>query len=218
MNIEFLAGETINQACARLVGLANETRANVYGDFNGIGLVAHEGADVGEIVKAYHEKSEARRLAWERSPEGIAATERRAKDIAKVQAEADAAIADLPNVDLSDLSAAITWLLRIREPSDRIGVRINAPMIVETFKRFGYAADDYCVRELSRNERRRMAREGTRRRVGSRRVPKILNEGVRREKGLRSRWLIGQAIAGLESHGTVHQVFDHFADQILKEA
>lgn len=76
-DLDAMAGDHIARVAEKLVALAAEKGRRVTADFNGFDLFAVAGMSVGDVVGAYHEyttklheESEAKRRAYEATPEG----------------------------------------------------------------------------------------------------------------------------------------------------
>lgn len=99
--VELLAGEHVNEACARIVA-----KAPAFAVFNDVRLEATIGMSAGDLVAHYHAECERRRLAYEATPQYAAdrkaATERALVE-ERIRAEARAVI------DRSGVRAAFPW-------------------------------------------------------------------------------------------------------------
>jgi hypothetical protein len=94
-------GENISHSAEQMCRLARESGQEVHCSFNDFELVAKPETQPREVLDWYDEATNARRAAYEASPEGIAARERQ-KEFAEQSAKAEAegvlpfAIADQP--------------------------------------------------------------------------------------------------------------------------
>lgn len=182
MNIEIMPGEHIGRAADRLVAAAKGAFAVVETTFNGVRLVATPLSTAGEICRHYDDECARQAIKWRESPEGKAAAERDRAEVARLQARCDRMLRQLTSLDFADPSAVLDWVCRFRVPSDRIGVRFPRELILSTFARHGYQAGVNVGDAFDPEDGTNVAR-----------------------------YIVGQALDGLEKVGAIHPVVHRFA-------
>lgn len=176
--IETTPGEHINQAASRLAAAADKFGAASL-NFNDIEVVASKGMAADAIVADWHAKMDASRKAYQESPEGNAAARDRDARRSDAQRKHDALMRRLPQLDFGNDVAVIDWLCEMQEPSDHNGVIVRRKTILDAFAKHGFTPGVNCGPDFRPESR----------------------ENVHR-------WLVGQALATLESvaiHGVVHK-------------
>lgn len=176
----FSPGSHINEAAKKLIAVA-QTGVSAEGEFNGVTLVAGRNSTVETIVARYHEGLEAQSKAYRASPAGIAAEAAAVARKIAIQAEADALMAALPSLDMTDDVAVLEWLDRFQDPSDYIGIKADKAAVIRAFTDAGYVANANTGDDFREEDRDNHAR-----------------------------YLVGQALSCLQSVGAIHQVFGTF--------
>jgi heme-degrading monooxygenase HmoA len=176
--IEFMAGTRVDEAAAELVHVAGKY-GEAQGAFNEIMLTAKADTEPAAIVAFYNRESEAQAKAWRESPEGRAAETRQADAIAASQATHDRLVGELPALDFTNAAAVLDWLCAIQEATDHVGVTVNKTAILEAFTAHGFQPNVNCGADFKPDDRDNVFR-----------------------------WLVGQALDGLQSvaiHGVIHK-------------
>lgn len=153
------AGSHINAVCEQACAMAAQDNDLVTFTFNDVLLVASPTTDWRELSKEYSRKCDEAREAYLKSPEGIAATEKRNQEVSYRQETVSRLIYKLPIVLAKSLDAVIEWLKEFTSPADDIGVKFNASDVARTFIAYGYK-ENYGVGEKPEwfNTRDRMGR------------------------------------------------------------
>lgn len=175
----FDAGMHISAAAARLCGVAKD-QGSAVGDFNGIRLSADRSSTAEQIVAAFDRESAARAEAYRKSPEGIAAEERRNAERQRLQGIHDDLMARLPILEWTHVPI-LDWLCAMQEPSDHIGVIVKRDTIVAEFAKHLYTPGMDCGADYQR--------------------------GV---KNSEFRYLVGQALDGLARGPSIHSILHKF--------
>lgn len=175
------AGCEITKTCGAAIALAVEYQLPVQFDFNGVQITATATDEALTLVGKFHAELDARRVAYEASPEG----KRRAEEQRQQQAERDGKATQL----LAELPAAlatepdtVSWIGRFAEVSDYIGLSYDKQAVAATLESAGYVRND-CVGDPA----------------------------VKTNKTVFARWLVGQAIDNLRSGYGIHPVAIRFA-------
>lgn len=180
-------GMTIGEAVRVLVSMAPATMT-----FNDTVVTAMPGMTQDQVLDAWRAE-ESRLFAL---PENVAARARAEAEYeerrAVAQSVIDRLVADLATLDLSDMHAAVRWLVAMQPRADLIGVKYDRAAVVRAFEGAGYVRGE-CTRREHEDEimwRDRVGREGA------------------------IRWLIGQALDGIATVGAPHQVIHSFAERM----
>lgn len=182
--ISWLGGTHIEDAARDLVEAVAAGASEALGEFNDITLTAKPGTTAAEIETFYHVEMAARAEAYRKSPAGIKDAADREEATKQGQALADALMAELETLDISDSGVALDWLCRFQGPSDDIGVRKDAHRVVQTFVERGYGVNVNLGDEFNENDRENYAR-----------------------------YIIGQALHGLQHIGAIHGMVGVFRDR-----
>lgn len=180
--IEFGAGCHISTAAQALVDAA-EQHGTAVGSFNDIELIAKRGTTADEIVRYFTAEQERRSEAYRKSPAGQAAKAEREDRRQKAQAQHDHLMAVLPQMEMHDACAVLSWLGEMQGPSDHIGVSVQSAEILRVFRAAGFADGVNCGPDY---------------------------RPLDRDNSLH--WLVGQALDGLAHSSAIHPIFHKFAD------
>lgn len=150
--------------------------------FNGIEIRATGTETEADIIAAWETEREARVAAWEASPEGQASKARDAQERWDAQFAVNALLAALPTIDWTDHAAPIGWLCAAQPHMDRVGVTFDRSAVLACFKEHGYEVSAFCGEAF---------------------------DGKSRD--IFARWLIGQALDGIEQVGAPHGIVERFA-------
>jgi hypothetical protein len=151
--IDFLAGTPIEQASRLLV-----ENAPARGVFNEIPLRARYATTRPEdIVRHYHWRLELRSITYAHSPRGRKMAAEQEADRASKQATVDACLSALPALDFADADAVVSWVERIADAADRIGVLYDRAAVVETFTAAGWPPGVNCGEDFDESDQRNYA-------------------------------------------------------------
>lgn len=176
--VGFGAGCPIASAAQQLVEAA-ALHGAAEGTFNGILLKAGPHTAAIEIVAAFQIECENRARQYRLSPEGIAAAAAQEQTRADLQARHDALMRRLPSLDFRDQCAVLDWLCEMQAPSDHVGVIVRRKTILAAFAKHEFLPGVNCGADFR---------------------PEV-RDNVHR-------WLVGQALDGLEGpaiHGIIHK-------------
>jgi hypothetical protein len=151
--IEILAGTHIDTAARMLV-----EQAPARAVFNEIEIKAFAtDTDPAEIVSNYDAQCEARRIAYEQSPEGHRrAAESEARRVA-AQATVDACLSDLPCLDFGNPGAVLAWVERIADAADHVGVVYDRERVEKAFSAAGWWPSANCGLRFDEDDARNYA-------------------------------------------------------------
>ena len=178
------AGQHLAKAVFEMIAVANLTKRSCTTQFNDITITVLPGGSLEAVMENFRIKTDQQNLAYQNSPAGKAATARRLKQKRALQLQMNKAMAELPKIDLSNISNAIAWLDKIQSPSDRIGIKTPVEQIVPLFEIAGYAANENCGEKFDENDKENFGR-----------------------------YIIGQALSFLKEAGSIHQIFPVFAQR-----
>lgn len=185
MEVRFGPGEHISVCAERLCEAARRT-GSARGTFNDIELVADKNSTPEGIMAHFDKEREAAAVRWRESDAGKAYEAERLANTERDQKRVDALFADLPMLNFGNVYSLLSWCAQYQEPSDRVGVNTHAKEVCAIFADHGY-------------------------------LPNV-NLGVdyRADDADNSaRYLIGQALHGLEVVGAVHGIYQKFYGEWL---
>ena len=176
--VGFPAGMHIQGAAEQLVAAAAQ-HGEAQGIFNEITLTAQRDTVPGALVDFYHQESERRAEEWRNSPEGRTATAKREADLQTAQETHDAKVRELATLDFKNDVEVLDWLCSIQDATDHVGVSVNKVKIINKFRAHGFDPNVNCGKHFKPDDRENVFR-----------------------------WLVGQALDGLQSvaiHGIIHE-------------
>jgi len=179
-----MAGTDVSFAADKMVKICHLTGNSVTAQFNDVELVAFPGDVPKSIVKFFHKESERRGEEYRMSPEGKRAAREAKERQESLQKKADEMVEQLfDKFDFANLEAVINWLDEFQNPSYHVGVKIPHEQIVKKFREHGFEPNVNCGDDFNEADKDNVAR-----------------------------WIVGQALAGLECDvHAIHQVFHKFA-------
>lgn len=179
--VKFLGGCPIAEAAKQLVEAA-AVHGYAEGSFNDIVLTANPDTRPESIVAAFDHECKARSEAYRNSPEGKAAEAQREHERAEAQAKHDALMRRLPALNFRDQSAVLDWLCAMQAPTDQGGVIVRSKTILAAFAKHDFLPGVNCDADFRPESRDNV-----------------------------HRWLVGQALSGLEEGPAIHAVIHRFA-------
>lgn len=184
--LEATLGEEISKFARRLIEHAMENAVDTEGDFNGITLSAGKDGKATErdLVGYYHNESKRRAEEYRNSPEGQQAAKEAEHRLASMQWTADLMVGKLDQLDFSDFEAVIDWCTEFQTASDHVGVSYDRDTVVRAFVDHGYMVNANVGDDFDGENEENFAK-----------------------------YLVGQALDGIQTVGAPHQVLHHFAEQ-----
>lgn len=177
-------GESIDHAAEQLVLRAQKLQYSTSMSFNGVKIAAAPGDKASYLVRHYFRVLNRRRGEYEASPEGKAALAERQCRIDAARAQVASSMLSLRALDFTNTGALIAWLHEIQDATDTKGSDTPATDIIKAFTSHGYEVSANC------------------------------GDGYHAEdKENAARYLIGQALSGLQHIGAIHPIFRKFADE-----
>jgi len=181
--IEVNPGDHIDFYADRVAQAALES--DVVMDFSGVEFVVTKGKyNSSDIVEKWEKIRAELFEKYKNSPEGKAAAEASARDIAEKQKQIDELTNQLDILDFSNTEKVLDWCAAFQSPSDRIDTKRDKEKILNKFAENGYLPNVN---------------------LGSEYKPE--------DKDNSARYLIGQALDGIKQIGAIHQVFHKFYDE-----
>jgi hypothetical protein len=182
LRYEVLVGTRLDRAVAEMLEMASCGEA-IQTEFNDIPITVRPGEAAADVVARWEAELERRADEYRRSPEGIAAAERRQRDVAERQWRVNGLVAELrTTLDFSDSAALIRWLDRLTEAADHVDVKVPRIEILAAFVNHGYLANVNTGDAYDPADRENTAR-----------------------------YLIGQGMDGIGRMGVPHPIFRKFA-------
>ena len=181
--VEASIGEHFNNYAERVAQAARNSDVAV--KFNDIEFTVPKGEhDSAEIVATWEKLSDERREKYLNSPEGKAAAEADAQDIDAKQEQINELTKQLDTLDFSDVKKVLEWCVAFQDPSDRVGTQRDKNKILAKFAEHGYVPNMNTGTEYKAEDKENSAK-----------------------------YIIGQALSGIEYIGAVHQVVHRFSDE-----
>lgn len=177
-------GEKVRSFVENMIGLARIHNELVAATFNDIDIVVEPSTDIDAAVDKFIADVEKRHQLYINSKAGkTAAAEAKARK-QQLQARADDLLAALEYLDFADDVAVLNWLCELQGPSDHIDVDVRpVRVIIEAFAINGYHAGVNCGDKFDGSDRNNF-----------------------------HRYIVGQALDGLDKLGSIHHIIHRFAD------
>lgn len=118
---EPMPGERIEDTCAKLVQMVNDSGGPVSATFNDIELVASVGMTAGDLEQSWRDESDRRREAYESSPEYKQRLEEAKRRDAEKKSQLQSALSSSPPMEFSDEKA---WDRFVASNQDPYGGRV----------------------------------------------------------------------------------------------
>ena len=187
LTYEVPIGEHLVRCIEKMLDLANDAGAPVQADFNGIPLHVDPGATAVEVEQRWDAESRARGERYRNSPEGRAAAAKRAAEVAQRQRDADGLTVEMhKTLNPEDVPAVLRWLMRYEETAGDVDVKKDRLEVLDWFLSHGFEVGVNVGPAFDANDRENVAR-----------------------------YIIGQALDGIQSMGCPHPVVSKFANEWL---
>ncbi|HBR80607.1 MAG: hypothetical protein UW63_C0054G0002 [Candidatus Uhrbacteria bacterium GW2011_GWF2_44_350] len=188
--LEAMPGQHVQQFAQQLIDRAKADSVDVEGDFNGITLhvSSEESVTAEDLVSFYSQESDRRAEEYRKSPEGIKAAEEAESRKTALQEKAEQLVTQLDSLDFSNLEAVVDWIVDFQDASDHIGVSFDKQKVVDTFRSHGFDVGVNTGKDFNGEDSENFAK-----------------------------WLVGQALDGINSVGAIHQVVHKFAGDWKKK-
>lgn len=184
VSLNVSSGSMVADGIKDAVAVAAALRAKVQIECNGILVEVTARDNPVTLYQKWEREMDRRAAEYRRSPEGRRAAAEAAARLQSYQQQMDRLMEELPNLDFSDMGALIDWLDRLADPSDHIGVPTPAEEIVSAFIEHGFVPNANTKGQFNGDDPENYAR-----------------------------WLIGQALDGLNTMGAIHGVYHKFAKE-----
>lgn len=183
IKIEARLGQHIYNFAEQLIVIAKEKQEQIVGVFNGINLIVNPELDLSadDLVKFFNEESEKIAEAYRKSPEGIKAMKEFEERKQNMQEKVNQLIESLDNLDFLDYESILEWICDFQEASDHIGVSFDKSQVISTFKNHGFNIGVNTGDDFNGEDAENFAK-----------------------------YLIGQALDGINSVGSPHQIIHKF--------
>ena len=140
---EFVCGDTITHVAEVCLQLCKEKNCDVKFTFNGIDiLVTKDDVCSNDIVHRYNMICKERSEAYEQSPEGVAARERKERELQDAQSSMNNCVNSLVNIN--SVQNLLKWLTVFIPLADRIGVTYDKGVVLDKLSLFGFQSGE-CV-------------------------------------------------------------------------
>ena len=150
-------------------------------DFNGVMLLMSAKSVVKEVVEYYHYQLKLEWQAYVNSPEYKWRKQLEEAQIERLMSELEVIMAQLEYMDLSNIDHVLSWLNEIQPYSDDSRLKVPAKHIAKVLRSHGYLRDVNCNENFKEDNKENVAR-----------------------------YLVGQALDGLEYRGAIHSMYCYF--------
>jgi len=186
---EAQAGERIERVAEKIVGMAKIAQNPVSTTFNGIRLIAAMTSTVKDVLDMWERRFEENRKAYRESPEGKAAAQGEVLRAEGKQHRLDQLMLELDTLDFTNQAHVIKWVEDFQDPSDYIGLKKDPKKIVKIFAEHGYFASVNLGSQFHAEDKDNVAR-----------------------------YIVGQALDGLNFIGAIHGMIHSFIEDWRKKS
>jgi hypothetical protein len=134
-------GMEITQAARNAILLAKAYQEPVSFKFNDVPLEVDADCDPVAVAGKYATVCAERAEAYRKSPEGIAAAERRSREVVDKQLKCDQLVAYLPVIHT--ITEVVYWLDKYTEVADDVGVDASQRLVLQILEDKGYVANEH---------------------------------------------------------------------------
>lgn len=134
-------GTHVSDAAAKLASIARETGRPATYEFNGTPLTVNPGESPEASVTRWNSDMEAKQKAWRESPEGIAAQEKRERELSYAKGLMAGILFRLP-AKFPNHRRAMQWLVGYVPAADHAGVDAGLERVTQSLLASGYSRND----------------------------------------------------------------------------
>lgn len=185
VEMEVMTGSHIDWACEEAVKRAKNGNCKVSFKFNGVQLFATPKKSPSTMRWEFDIASDRELREYHKSKEYLEYKKKREIELAANQVEVDRLISILPQAIQSGLSDTVAWCSAFSQIADDIGLKYSCADISELLVQAGYVDGENCN----------------------------LDKGAYRDSVIFGRWIVGQAINGLNQQLPPHPITKKFADE-----
>lgn len=185
---EAQAGERIERVAEKIVGMAKIAQNPVSTTFNGVRLIAAMTSTVKDVLDMWERRFEENRKAYRESPEGKAAAQGEVLRAEGKQHRLDQLMLELDTLDFTNQAHVIKWVEDFQDPSDYIGLKKDPQKVVKIFAEHGYFASVNLGSQFHAEDKDNVAR-----------------------------YIVGQALDGLNFIGAIHRMIHSFIEDWRKK-
>ncbi len=188
LQIEGNPGEHISHFATRLEAIAKEKQTTVTGKFNNIFLTATPEATVNDLLVEYQVECDKAEKAYLASPAYREHLQLVQKKTDEANAKAKVLMEKFDSLNWDSVTDILDWLCEIQPVADTSGVALDRKKIVRAFVDHGFKANVNTHKNFKADDKDNVAR-----------------------------YIIGQAMDGLEVVGAPHHVLIRFVDDWKKK-
>lgn len=174
-------GDTVQIVCKSLVLEAQQLNEEVFFKFNDITIIAHKNSDPNKLVESFLETNQKRLHDYYNSKEYKQKCLKEKKETEQNQKKMDLVMKKMDSIDFHDLDSIINWWL-LFESNHYSGVYFHTNQIIQTFESKGYKSNANIGISFNSENKENVAR-----------------------------YIIGQCLQGIQSHGHINPIVHKFA-------
>ena len=187
-NVEADCGEHISHYVKRLITLQKEVLLDIEGEFNGVTFHVTESSTQEELLAYFDVELKRKRKEYEESDAYKMRQKEKEIELKGLNEEAAILIDQLRTLDFSDYKKVLLWTKDFQPYSDRRGVLIPKDEILWLFAANGYKINANTKENFNKKDPENYAR-----------------------------YIIGQALDGIEKIGAIHPMVVTFTERWEKE-
>lgn len=182
--VDPMAGSQINSVIREAVGFAEALRARVQFKFNDSVVIATSHSTEAGLFAAWQQERDRLVAEYRNSPEGKRQQRESEDRKNSMQRAVDQLMQRFETLDYSNLDELVQFFDDLTDPSDYIGVSFDRGRVIDEFVQHGYGISANTGSAFDENDRENFAR-----------------------------YLVGQALSGLQFVGAVHHIYHRMAQE-----
>lgn len=176
LSIEAKPGENLDDYAIRLILAASERNGVVQGEFSGVPFEVTSEMTIKSVRDSYAEGGKKQDEVFRASPEAKKRAEEQRQRAEEAKRSIEALLKQLDTLEFSDLESVIDWIAAFQEPTNLVGIEFDRKAVLKTFKAHGFEPDANIGEAYDERSAENVAK-----------------------------YVVGQALAGIERGGLVPQ-------------
>lgn len=186
IHVDFLPGDSIQNACDEAIELAQNKSQMVYFSFNGVDLKVSGSSSKDELVQYFHDELARKSEEYRNSEQYQIDQKRQEERLASLQKKTNELIAELKTLSRDD-DSIVKWIGAFAEVNDHMDLVYDRAEIINILESAGYKAN-----------------------------AEVGNNAVKNDPSVFARWLIGQAIDNLARNMPIHPMATKFSNDYFE--
>ena len=187
--VEARCGESNKSAAQKMLDVyrlsANgKNEIEVHCEFNGAIMKCGKKSTLKSIIKNWRRELDVQAKAYRNSPEGKASAKENAAEVAYLKAKRKRLMLEFKTLNFVDYTQVLNWLCKIQDISDDIRVGVPAARILSVLKKHRYQPNVNCEADFNEEDKENFVR-----------------------------YIIGQAMDGLQKIGAIHGLVHSFTKE-----